>query len=200
MSVTEFGNLVGRAGRPGYGIEGRTLVLLGQSTDQSTTRARRRYVSIIEEIQVLHEEIEDATEERSPLAALIAGLEQQWQRITGLDSTQEFLAWLEQTAPLSIDFDGIDESEINSIQSLDTLDGVILAAITEIEQLSTGVLSNNDLEERLRLIWRHTFAYFASQEASRFEEYFTRRGKAIRQTIYPNQTHRKEACKNNFPF
>lgn len=199
MTANEFGNLAGRAGRPGYGTEGRTLVLLSQSTDSGATRARNRYLSVIRNLQNINDDSEQDESQLSPLAALIIRIEEQWQLITGSNSPEEFLTWLEQTAPLSIDFDEIDAAEISVIQSLDTLDSVILAAITEIEQLSTDELNINDLEQQLTLIWQKSFAYFASQDSSRLEEFFVKRGLVIKQLIYPDQVHRKRLYLTSLP-
>ena len=199
MSVSEFGNLVGRAGRPGYGTEGRTLVLLSQIKDMGARQARQRYMSRVKGLRNTAEESDEVNEELSPIATLITRLERLWQEITSAKSTEGFLTWLEQTAPVEIDFDGLDESAKQRTQSLDTLDGVLLAAITELEQLASAELSDNDLEEQLRHIWGRTFAYFASQETSRCEDIFVRRGLAIRRSIFPDQHHRRRLYRTSLP-
>lgn len=52
LNTREFRNLVGRAGRPGYGTEGRSLVLLpakipGDSKSKEINSARKRYTDLI---------------------------------------------------------------------------------------------------------------------------------------------------------
>ncbi|PHM05865.1 hypothetical protein [Nostoc sp. 'Peltigera malacea cyanobiont' DB3992] len=52
LNIREFGNLVGRSGRPGFGTERRSLVLLSNpSTDWSDKEARKRYLSLIGELE-----------------------------------------------------------------------------------------------------------------------------------------------------
>src|SRR5258708_38401624 len=58
LSVQEFGNLVGRAGRPGYGTEGTSLVLMENEPAPSrqnreawaVRQARKRYFDLVDEL------------------------------------------------------------------------------------------------------------------------------------------------------
>ncbi len=195
ISAREFGNLVGRAGRPGYGTEGRSLVLLPQTFggDQhrdQVAKARQRYDGIIHQIRQSSITDEQAIAV-SPLAVLLSQLNALWQRVSGTNSDHAFVDWLEQTAPIEWDLSQSGEDHKNLIAALDTLDGVVLSTIVEFERLSQQELSANEMEDELRRIWQHTYARFASAEEQRLREHYILRGNALRNRIYPEQTHRR---------
>jgi hypothetical protein len=134
VNLREFSNLVGRAGRPGFGTEGRSLVLLIQGDDQRARRDRQRYRSLISQLTAQQNRTENSGNPCSPLAELLGHLERQWNRLSGSNSRVTFLDWLEQTAPCNAQ--ARTDEELAATETLDALDHVLLAAIVEIEQIS----------------------------------------------------------------
>jgi len=122
---------------------------------------------------------------------LLSQLNALWQRVSGTNSDHAFVDWLEQTAPIEWDLSQSGEDHKNLIAALDTLDGVVLSTIVEFERLSQQELSANEMEDELRRIWQHTYARFASAEEQRLREHYILRGNALRNRIYPEQTHRR---------
>ncbi|MEO8956823.1 MAG: hypothetical protein ABI396_19075 [Ktedonobacteraceae bacterium] len=82
ITQQEFGNLIGRSGRPGYGTEGRSLVVV--SSLNNTT-----YENLINKI----------SPEAQSQNVLVASspLEEQWSRIVPDSNNDNFYNWLEQT-------------------------------------------------------------------------------------------------------
>jgi len=195
FSSSEFKNLVGRAGRPGFGTEGRSLVLLPDQPNRSESNIRNLYFSLINRLQDQQSDTEG--EAISPIAELITHLETQWLRVLPNSSNEDFLTWLEQTAPITAQ--PSNESEENAIESLDSLDNVLLAAIVEIEQISAREMEPNELEAELRRLWQQTYAYYASQNQAQLQELFVHRGRALKSTIYPNYGERKRLYKTSLP-
>ncbi|MGE0679939.1 MAG: DEAD/DEAH box helicase [Candidatus Binatia bacterium] len=197
LSPREFGNIVGRAGRPGVGTEGRTLVLLPRYPKiyQSALRPYRQLTSSLQRKNAGNESQEST---RSPLAELLLSIERQWSQLTGLTSTDEFIEWLEQTAPLT------DENSNQSyhqqlIDPLDTLDSMLLSAIVEIEELEQISLPINEWESRLKHIWQRSYARYAYQEEKRLEGFFTCRGRALVENIYPDPLQRRRLYRTSLP-
>lgn len=218
LSLREFSNLIGRAGRPGFGTEGRSLVIFPDSQLSLSLKAneediktfksrikktRESYNRIIKELE--QSSNNDAFDATSPLAELIRHIENKWQKIALSTRHSNFLDWLEQTAPLSYDENPLsqeDEEETDDqqlISALDTLDSILLASIVELEQLNNLDLNLADLEEKLQEIWRQSYAYYASKEQERLEKIFVTRGKAIQTTIYPDSTERRRLYKTSLP-
>ncbi|WP_414619103.1 DEAD/DEAH box helicase [Calothrix sp. CCY 0018] len=198
LNIREFGNLVGRAGRPGFGTEGRSLILLNNlSTDWSDKQARKRYLSLISDLENQAQPNEQGTS-ISPLAQLLLNLEEQWQQISNSKSQEAFFSWLEQTAPLSYG-NNLSETESSAIETLDSLDNILLSAIVEIEQLAAKDLSLNELEEQLQKIWQRTFACYANQEQERLENLFIKRGKALKTEIYQDVSQRRRLYRTSLP-
>ena len=196
FSPSEFKNLVGRAGRPGFGTEGRTLVLLPQRPNSNAERrSRNLYLSLIRSLQ--DQQASTDGNASSPLAELITHLQEQWNRLVRNGSDAEFLVWLEQTAPITTQ--PSNESEENAIESLDSLDSVLLAAIVEVEQISAREMEPNELEAELRRLWQQTYAYYASRNQAQLQEFFVHRGSALKSTIYPNYGQRKRLYKTSLP-
>jgi len=200
LNISEFANLVGRAGRPGFGTEGRSLVLLSDSssTECSHEQARKRYRSLIGELENQTQANPHNAHPISPLAKLILCLEDKWQEISSSNKQDDFLTWLEKTAPLYSD-NNLSESESSAIETLDSLDIFILSAIVEIENLAAKDLSSNELEEQLQKIWQRSFAYFASNEQERLEKLFIKRGIALKTAIYSNFSQRRRLYRTSLP-
>ena len=206
ISPGEFKNLVGRAGRPGFGTEGRSLVLVPDQPDQSQRSQNLKNYNKKIEIRNLYNSLVRRLQEPpvdanngaiSPLATLINHLQDKWQELTRNGSNAEFLTWLEQTAPITTQ--PRDESEENAIESLDSLDNVLLAAIVEVEQFSAHEMEPNELEASLRRLWQQTYAYYASQNQAQLQELFILRGRALKSTIYPSYGERKRLYKTSLP-
>lgn len=220
LNIREFSNLVGRAGRPGFATEGRSLVLLSSpSVDYSEKQARNRYKSLIGELENQTQADNQEGKAVSPLAQLLLHLEEQWRHISSpnpedilqnwfdltIESSSEnnfyddkFITWLEQTAPLSYG-NNLPKEESSAIETLDSLDSILLAVIVEIEQLKAKDLSPNELEEQLQKIWQRSFANYASIEQERLENLFIRRGKALKTEIYTDVSQRRRLYRTSLP-
>lgn len=204
ISAREFSNLIGRAGRPGIGTEGRSLVLLeneqGRAKDkaQEARRARKRYDELIEEIKGQTEVTDRSSEALSSLAVLIHYLEEQWNRHLS-SMHMQFFEWLEKISPLDISGELKEKTGLGAIEAVDMLDSVLLAAITELEQISKEPLTPSQLETRLRQIWRRSYAFYAAQEEKHLAEIFLRRGQALQSTIYPETTQRRRLYRTSLP-
>ena len=83
--------------------------------------------------------------------------------------------------------------------SLDELDGVIIAAIDEVERLEG--LGGAALEETLSRVWRRTFTRYASAVESWMEAAFIKRGQAVVERLYPDPAQRRALYQIGFtPF
>ncbi len=72
MTPHEFANLAGRAGRPGYGTEGRCLVLLPvDPKDWSGNQLVQKYEELIKRLEISHDAPDNSTGGRSALAELV---------------------------------------------------------------------------------------------------------------------------------
>ncbi|MBF2066060.1 MAG: DEAD/DEAH box helicase [Calothrix sp. C42_A2020_038] len=226
INSREFSNLVGRAGRPGFGTEGRSLVILPatESIEQikdsnekrKSTKIRNQYRSLVNDLTIQDNPSDKIYNPQSPLAQLLLNLEEQWRHISlpNLEdilfslpeatfsennfSDDNFITWLEQTAPLSYS-NNLSEAELSVIETLDSLDSILLSAIVEIEQLKAKDLSPNELEEQLQKIWQRSFARYASVEQERLENLFIRRGKALKTEIYTDVSQRRRLYRTSLP-
>jgi len=199
ITVREFGNLVGRAGRPGYGTEGRSLVILDRGNSYSARESRREYDNLVTLLKAQGQKQEGAVLARSPLAELLNHLEEMWRHIPGVDNSRNFLDWLEQTEPLTVKDDLDENNGSDAIETLDTLDSILLSGIVEIEQLAHEDINADLLEERLRQIWQRSYAHYATQEESRLQEIFVRRGRALKVKIYPSSRQRRRLYRTGLP-
>lgn len=199
ISVSEFNNLIGRAGRPGYGTEGRSLILLPPSFANDSAKQRRQvgrarsmYEQMIREARQSSQDdgAVSNTHARSPLAELLRHIWAQWQRITQSDSEPAFFDWLERTIP-TIQDDSVETEEIEVLESLDTLDGILVSAIVEAEQLSAADIGPDVLEQRLQEVWQRTYAHYAGRQEAHLRDLFLRRGMALRTRIYPDRSQRR---------
>jgi hypothetical protein len=193
LDTREFSNLVGRAGRPGFGTEGRSLVLLLRSDLYSARQDRRQYNALLN--QLIRQQ--ENNEPQSPLAELIRLLRNQWQQLTGQDNLDAFNSWLEQTEPCTRQPN--NDQERDTIESLDTLDSLLLAAVYEIEQATGQGLSPSQLESELRRIWQNTYARYADLQQSSMEEIYILRGQALRERIYPEPNRRRRLYRTSLP-
>jgi len=194
LSPREFANLVGRTGRPGVATEGRSLVLLPQlASDRPSRRAWERYRDIVSGLTV---PVDTTGTGISPLAELLNGIKTQWELLPR-SSHMSFELWLEETKPL--DVEDIEEGGSNpAIESLDSLDSILLSIIFEIEGLSRATISPSDLEDRLKQIWLRTYAHYASSIEAELSSIFVKRGKAL-VSIYSSADQRRRLYKTSMP-
>lgn len=197
LSLQEFTNLIGRAGRPGVSSEGSALVVLPERTATRDRYGRLRptpsrqwdgyegLVAGIEETTIATREGMAEDEASSPLANLLRSLEAAWAQLTGGGNPEEFTAWLERTAV--IDIDGEADS---AYKYLDTLDSFLIASIQEVEDLQSAELAPDELEAELIAIWRRTYAFASAQEEARLAAIWLARGRAIK-AQYPNAIQRR---------
>lgn len=180
----EFGNLVGRAGRPGFGVEGRSLVLFKPHTNQEG-----QYKTLINQLRQTYNPLG-----RSPLAELLKHLFLEWKKVSNSEQETEFFTWLEQTNPITD-----NETSTDLIETLDSLDAILLAAIVEAEELAQQELSLTELEEKLRHVWQTSFACYADHEQQILESRFIKRGIALQQNIYPDKKQRRQFYRTSLP-
>jgi hypothetical protein len=179
----EFGNLIGRAGRPGVSTEGQALVIL-QADHNSYRRNYRGYLGVISQLS-------EAVQETAPLSALASLIA----RIgSGWESEDALIEWLETTAPVDD-----EEDEKDDVASLDALDGVLLASIEELTPPDEEQLSPDAAEELLKKAWAQTFAHYASAEEERLRDLYLLRGRALCSTIYPERPQRHRYYKATLP-
>jgi hypothetical protein len=200
MTAHEFANLAGRAGRPGYGTEGKCLVLLpAEPSDWSGKQAVSKYEELIRNLEVPLDAAKSMLGGRSALAELLTSLRKQWQAVSKSNSEIEFQRWLESTAtisPLASPPSALDD---NLTETLDSLDGVLLAAIVEVESLARVPLTPIELERNLAEIWRRCYAHYASARELTLGEWFLRRGRALTARIYPDPDQRRRLYRSGLP-
>ncbi len=203
LSIREFANLTGRAGRPGFGTEGRNLILMpnvriGDSvkTRREVAEARNRYSELLKQVQT--SDGYDQLTATSPLAELLWLVEKQWRTITLSDNRDAFLSWLERITPVEANFETLDGPNQTIIEAVDSLDSIILASVVELEQVTEGSISPDELEKHLIDTWQYTYARHASMHESRLMETFVKRGNALL-TVYPSENHRRKLYRTSMP-
>jgi len=203
LSTAEFRNLAGRAGRPGAskGMEGMTLIAIPRSvsTTADATRATQRTQrnELITDYRSLHDRLVDDAPAvlavSSPLALLLNAIAARAEELFGV-ADDEFLDWLDAVTPSDISDDaGRAETtpEARLADSLDELDGVLLSAIEELNQVKADEMSGARAEAHLVQLWRKTFTNIAAVKEAWLEAAFVRRGRALVDTIYPDGDERK---------
>lgn len=205
FTANEFSNLIGRAGRPGVTTEGNALVVLpereyrGRSRKHVWNRTWEGYEKLVDEMKNATElaSTEDLPEEggsaNSALAILLERLREAWEELSGSDDEYAFGEWLESTAVV-----GDDDGENYSKKLLDTLDGLLIAAIQEIEQMRNAGLSAADLETELSALWLRTYAHVAADQEDRLARIWLGRGRAIT-SLYPNPDRRRQLYRTSLP-
>jgi hypothetical protein len=203
LSLQEFTNLIGRAGRPGIATEGSALVVLPERTVTRDRYGLRRrmasrqwdgYEGLVTQIEATTTAAGEGApqdEASSPLAHLLRGLEAAWTELTGGGSPEEFATWLEQTAVV-----GADEAIGPAYSYLDSLDAFLIAAIHEVEELRHAELTPNQIEMELTAIWHRTYAFAAAQEEARLAQIWLARGRVIK-TQYPEAAQRRRIYKTS---
>ena len=205
FQVNEFSNLIGRAGRPGVATEGNALVILpererrGRTREFVWNRTWDGYEKLVGELKEATElasngdlSVEEGTG-NSALAILLKRLRDAWEELSGSDDDDAFTEWLEETAIVDGDGGGDDSEAL-----LDTLDGLLIAAIQEIEQMHTSALSSSELEAELSALWRRTYAHVTAEEEDRLAQTWLGRGRAIT-SLYPDPNRRRQLYKTSLP-
>lgn len=202
LSTAEFRNLAGRAGRPGAsrGIEGLTLVALPRQISTTATASRpiqrRQLATLSTEYDQLRDalviEERDADSVPSPLAML---LELIWDRAHRLlqVSPNDFLNWLEATAPTTVSAaagTGATDPRARLADAMDELDGLALAAVEELQQSDTAAMSRAQIEAHLKSVWERTFSATATAQEAWLEQAFIRRGAGVVTQLYPDRAER----------
>lgn len=211
LSTAEFRNLAGRAGRPGAakGMEGMTLVALpiGISTTAPSQRRiqlrqmrdrRQEYDDLLER---LAKEAAGAGEHNSALSVLLRILRDEARQLVGIASDDGFLEWLEQTAPTDISAAAgtLDTSRTSQLaDSLDELDGIILAAVEEVRAIEGADMTADHAEGVLSDIWQTTFAHLAAAYEEWMEQAFIRRGRGVVDNVYPDPAERRRLYSYGF--
>lgn len=211
ISTSEFRNLAGRAGRPGTAesIEGITLVALPTHPSTTADGTRRN-----QEVQMSRSEAYfnnllirlQADEQvgapvQSPLATLIQSIIERCRTVLGIVDEEQVLVWLEQTAPANISptlATGSREPRSQLGDTLDELDGFLLAANEELALLDDGPIEPARAEVFLRDLWQRTFTRAAAVEEGFMERCFIQRGRALVETIYPEPDLRKRLYRFGF--
>jgi hypothetical protein len=157
-------------------------------------RQREGYQSLVSEIErsaaaLGHGAPEDAAS--SSLASLMQLLEESWRDLSGSESEEEFGRWLEQTATGEI-----EDSSPAALRYLDFLDGFLIAAIQEIEELRSRDMTAADAEAELTRIWRHTYAYASARDEERLRRIWLRRGLVIKRN-HPDAIGRQRIYKTS---
>lgn len=199
LTPQEFKNLIGRAGRPGAGTEGRSLVLLSHRSDWSNKMAKKKYSSLIKNMQLEKTKLEKESNHHSSMARLINIIAEKWEKLTGSQSSVEFMEWLEKTAPVDYESESHDQNTVELIQYLDSLDFHLLSSIQEIEQLSDEEVSDDVLETKLINIWQSSFARYVEIREEDLSRYFVQRGLSLRATIYPDYSIRNKLYRSGLP-
>lgn len=214
LSLQEFTNLVGRAGRPGVATEGSALVVLPERLvvrgRRLTSRQWDGYAALISTVERstaaanVGQPLDAAS---SALGLLLNKLEEAWRELTGGATNDEFETWLEQTVLVNEDEnngdgegdeeeeEGEEEREL-AFGYLDSLDAFLLAALQEVEELRNTELTPAQVEDELTAIWRRTYAFAAAHEEDRLARIWLARGRAIK-TLYPNARQRRRMYKSS---
>ena len=117
------------------------------STDYNMSLSRKEYVKIIKKFAASSKiEKKDGTScSNGPLSALIFYIYKKWSEQAKSDKISEFISWLETAQGSS------DDAHL----ALDSLDGVLLSAIHEFEEIED---EQTDLEVYLGNLWKQTFS------------------------------------------
>jgi len=180
ITIQQFSNLIGRAGRPGVATEGSALLVI----PDSPRRNRRQLTAYAELLAQLTPRASDAIQDNasSPLLTLLTTIEEVWRQLAPRGTEFEFHDWLEQTVVVP---DGSQQ-----MSHLDSLDAFLLAAIHEVELLRNSEIEPDQMETELIRIWQKTYAFSSLQIQSRMERIFIARGKTIKRR-YPDPNFRR---------
>ncbi|MBN2575241.1 MAG: DEAD/DEAH box helicase [Deltaproteobacteria bacterium] len=187
LSLQEFTNLIGRAGRPGVTTEGSSLVVLPQqeALGRRQHEGYRQLLTAIRQTSLGDAAGAPVDRTSSPLARLLGAIEAAWTALTGGGAALEFVGWLERTA-----VPDAGDRALVAHDYLDSLDSFLIAAIHEVEELQQAELTPQEVEAELTAVWRRTYAFAAGAAEARLEAIWLARGRAIK-TLYPDGARRR---------
>jgi DEAD/DEAH box helicase len=212
LATSEFRNLAGRAGRPGAadGMEGITLVALPQrpsTTARGQVETQRRQVYALSQayenlLERLAAEETQQARVGSPLALLLHTIALRVRDLLGIRSADAFFAWLETATPEAVSpLAGTagTSPDARLADSLDELDGVLLAAVEEFNRaVVDGGVDGAATEAFLVDLWAQTFTRVAAAQEAWLEQAFVRRGRAIFERIYADAPQRRRFYQYGF--
>ena len=194
MSLQEFMNLIGRAGRPGVSTEGAALMVLPDA--ESWSRQKFAYDQLIGEMLDPSKAITGANAEKasanSPLQNLLNVLHDVWSQLDG-DGT--FDEWLARTALIENEAEDTPEE---LLELLDPLDAILISALEEAAQLKAAELEPAEIEGELARIWGYSYAAAASANEYILKQRWLTRGLAIG-NLYPDAVQRRRIYKTSLP-
>jgi hypothetical protein len=195
LTLQEFTNLIGRAGRPGVSTEGHVLVVLPEPRGRQRSRQWQGYNQLVTSLRdsvARGEAGARADSASSALAHLLSAIGRAWRSVAGPRATpQQFAEWLEQTSVTD------QQGEVSqAVQCLDSLDSFLLAAVQELEELQGQELPPDALEENLTRIWQRSYAFAAARDEERLRRVWLRRGRVIKQR-YPDAAARRQIYKTS---
>ena len=212
IPTSEFRNLAGRAGRPGAAeaMEGLTLVCVPMANSATAAgkqlgqlKQRDAYnANLTRMLELLA--LEESTDlvVYAPLQTLLASIWSKLRDNLGLRTVIDLHTFLEQTMPEAVGSElGVGSPAPHDIlgDSLDELDGLIIAVTEEVERLEG--LPTAALEEALSRVWRRTFTSYASAVEGWMEAAFIKRGQAVVERLYPDPGERRRLYQVGFtPF
>jgi len=200
LSLQEFSNLIGRAGRPGVATEGHALVLVPEAAAMPVERGRRKqsrqrleYDNLITRLEAAAAAGADgagADNAASPLSELLSGIERAWRTLVPGGTPEQFATWLEQTSVTEGD------AASQAVQRLDSLDAFLIASIHEVEELRLDEIAAADLEQELIRIWQRSYAFAAAHDEGRLRHIWLTRGRVIKER-YPDRAARRQIYRSS---
>jgi len=189
IPLSEFKNLAGRAGRPGWSTEGRTLVILENNPPESQFQRERNAYNALIGSMVSDRQMVEGSSSLSPLGALLEDIRQQWHILTNGSAEEQFTDWLEKTVPLSssVNREVSAQEPISSKdaeESLDSLDGFLLSIIVE-QEIIDRPLNRAELEDYLIKVWQRTYAHHVIRETDGWQKLFATRGGLFKNASTP---------------
>src|SRR3546814_4444218 len=142
----------------------------------------------------------EAGEVESPLALLLWTIRERAIRVLGIEP-DDFLDWLESTAPTEISDDAREDAadrRSRLADAVDELDGILLTAIEEIAKAEEQEMTPARAEEHLARLWSTTFSAVAAEQEAWLEEAFVQRGRGIVETVYPDVAERRRLYQYGF--
>lgn len=209
MTLSEFGNLAGRGGRPGKSksTEGMTLVALPRrpSTLKSELLDDQRYQ--IEQLEqqyngLLRDLLGVAGDAAgvSPLGDLVRLIVEHLRRFN-ITETSQLESFFEEAAVKAL----YGPHSVRSVEpvarlasGLDALDHFLLGAIQEFEMSPAVDVAGTQLEAAIGELWRKTFAFASSRHSQRMESLIKIRGKAIVDRHYQDPVERRQLYQFGF--
>ncbi len=191
FTVQEFTNLIGRAGRPGVATEGHALVVL---PERVVGRQWNGYVNLVRNIERTAGATGTTTPEdaaSSPLLNLLVALEAAWRDLAQGGTAAQFTDWLESTAVT----EGPDVDHA-ALRYLDSLDGFLLSAIQEVEELRGDDIPADAIEVELTRIWQRTYAFASRRAEDRLKQIWLDRGNSVKQ-LYSDPGQRRQIYKTS---